>query len=358
MAAAALSTTDTPLVTPGILRRLLDDLPEDSYTPQPLRALWMFPIFASVVIGMVAIVQVNLAWYWALPISVLIGNSIAMMGLLAHEIMHGATVQPRWQQTFFGYFGFGPFLVSPDLWRFWHNGVHHGNTNVGNRDPDGFGTMKRYEKQPSTRFVVRLAPGSGRWYSYFFLFYWFTFHGQVVLWIQTAFMKGFERFHATRAKVETCLFIGLWLALGVAVGWRHSLFIIVIPMAAANFIAMSYIATNHFLRPQTDNTEPVDNSMGVRTIGLVDRLHWRFSHHVEHHYFPAMPGSGLPRVRAWFDANEPDRFVAPAHWKAVHYLYKTPRVYSTPDTLTDPDDPTRTADIADVTRALLTAPAR
>lgn len=342
---------------PSLKHRMMEALSEDTFARHPLRALWMLPPLASIVLGTLAIVRWELAWYWALPLALVMGNSYAMMGLLAHEVLHGATVKARWLQTALGYVGFGPSLISPNLWRHWHNAVHHGKTNQGNRDPDSFGTLWRYTHQPITRLVVRLAPGSRHWYSYLFLFYWFPFHGQIVLWIHTKHMKAFKRFSATRSKIETFAFLGLWVALGVWAGWRNSLFVIVIPMAIGNFIAMSYIATNHFLRPQAANYDPIDNSMGVTTPLLLDWLHFRFSHHVEHHYFPAMSGGQLPRVRAWLLANVRERYVAPPHWKAVQYLYRTPRVYRDPDTLCDPNHLTRTVNIADVTRALQAASA-
>lgn len=337
---------------------MLDDLPAEAFAPRPLRALWMLVLVASVVLGSYVIGHWNLAWYWALPIAIVMGNSYGMMGLLAHEILHGATVQTRWLQTAFAYLGFGPTLVSPDLWRFWHNGVHHGNTNVGNRDPDSFGTMARYKRSRVTRIVAATAPGSRTWYSYLFFAYWFMFHGQIALWVHTKMMPSFKRFNATRAKIETFVFLGSWIALAVWAGPRNSLFVVVIPLAIGNAVTMLYIATNHFLRPKAASGEPIDNSMSVRTLPLLDRLHWRFSHHVEHHYFPAMSGAELPRVRAWIETNVPERYVAPAHWKAVLYLYKTPRVYRDAETLCDPNDPTRTAKIADVTRALQAIPVR
>lgn len=342
----------------SLRERMLEELPEDTFARRPLRAMWMAPILASVVLGTLAIVRWELAWYWALPLAIVIGNSYAMMGLLAHEVMHGATVKARWLQTALGYVGFGPSLISPDLWRHWHNAVHHGNTNQGNRDPDSFGTLWRYKRQPITRIVSRLAPGSGHWYSYLFLFYWFPFNGQIVLWIHTRYMAAFKRFNPTRAKVETFVFLGLWIALGVWAGWRNSLFVIVVPMAVANFVAMSYIATNHFLRPQAANREPIDNSMTVTTLPLLDRMHSRFSHHVEHHYFPSVSGEQLPRVRAWLEANAPERYIAPSHWKALQVIYQTPRVYQDADTLCDPNHLDRTVKIADVTRTLQAATAR
>ncbi len=129
-------------------------------------------------------------------------------------------------------------------------------------------------------------------------------------------------------------------------------------MAIGNFVAMSYIASNHFLRPQATTREPIDFSMSVTTLPLLDRMHWRFSHHVEHHYFPSMSGAQLPRVRAWLEDHVPERYLAPAHWKALQVMYQTPRVYSDADTLCDPNDLTRTVKIADVTRTLQAASTR
>ena len=52
-----------------------------------------------------------------------------------------------------------------------------------------------------------------------------------------------------------------------------------------------------------------------------------------------MSAKHAPRVRAWLQANEADRYVSPAHWTAVAYLYRTPRVYLDATTLVDPDQP-------------------
>jgi fatty acid desaturase len=66
--------------------------------------------------------------------------------------------------------------------------------------------------------------------------------------------------------------------------------------------------------------------MSVRTLSLLDRLHFRFSHHVEHHLFPAMSGADLPRVGHGCTACA-RRVVCPAHLRALLWLYRTPRTY-------------------------------
>ena len=52
-------------------------------------------------------------------------------------------------------------------------------------------------------------------------------------------------------------------------------------------------------------------------------------------------------------ANEGDRYVTPAHWKALAYLYRTPRVYLDATTLCDPDRPDEIrADTREIAAAL------
>jgi fatty acid desaturase len=332
-----MSTATRP--TEDLRRRIKADLPADTFEPRPLRALWFVPL-ATVGFGSIAtIVVVRPAWYLCLALSLVAAQCMAASGFLAHEVLHGSVVSQKWLQTFLGYVGFAPLLVSPTLWRTWHNQVHHRRTNLGNSDPDAFGTVERFQLSPSTQFVARLAPGSRHPLSYLFFAYWFTFHGQVVLWLQSRYLRGFRRMNRRRAIAESAVSALVWLVVAVLAGPFYAIFAVLIPLVVTNFVVMSYIATNHFMRPLTKENDPLENSMSVNTLAVVDRLHFNFSHHVEHHLFPNMSGAHAPRVRAWLLEHEADRYVSPAHWKAFLYLYRTPRVYLDATTLVDPDDP-------------------
>ena len=343
-------TIDTPETT---RKRIKADLPPDTFERQPRRALWFVPLAATAVAATATIIRADAPWYADLLLGLVIGYCYAAMGFLAHEALHGALVGSRRLQNALGYLGLGPVLVSPILWRTWHNQIHHGKTNMGDADPDSFGTLARYEKAPSTRFVARLAPGSRHWSSAFFFAYWFTFHGQVVLWIQARFVRSFARLDRRRAILDTAACATVWAFVAWQAGPLGSLFAVVVPIAVANATLMSYISTNHFMRPMTETNDPIENSMSVTTLPVIDRLHFNFSHHVEHHLFPTMSAKRAPRVRAWLRANEADRYVAPAHWKALAYLYRTPRVYLDPTTLCDPDRPDEVrADTREIAAAL------
>ena len=140
-----------------------------------------------------------------------------------------------------------------------------------NADPDSFGTLGRYQKMPSTRFVARLAPGSRHWTSAFFFAYWFSFHSQVVLWIQSKYMRSFANLNRRRAKLDTLGSVAFWVALASIAGWR-SLYVIVIPLIIANATVMSSSRRITSCAPRPRLTTQ-SNSMSVTTLKLfIDRV--------------------------------------------------------------------------------------
>ncbi len=344
------------MTTDNQVRQLRDqlkaELPKDTFTPERWRLIWFAPLIALLIACWYALSQWNLPWYLCLAISLIIGNTFGSLGFLSHEVSHGAMgIQGRWKNLFAG-IGFAPFLVTPDFWHRWHNLAHHGNTNMGDKDPDSFGTLKRYERDPRQKKLLKLAPGSGTWYSYLFLFYSFTLHSQAVLWLQTKHRSEFAGFDRPRAIRQMFALLAFWVVLGFILGAKAALFGLLIPHLVGNAVIQSYILTNHFLRPQTDINNPIDNSMSLKSWPILDKLHFNFSHHVEHHLFPRMPMNKAPRLRQWFLDNMPERYVCPPHSVALKYLYATPKVYADALTLIDVNAPSFQVDLVDLNRQL------
>lgn len=313
------------------------DLPPEVFRRRPLRCLYMVPLLAIVVLGSVATVALPVPWYLAAVLSIAVGNFHASMLFLAHEIGHGATVRTRWLQKALMYPGGAAFLLSPFLWHTWHNTSHHGYTNRADQDPDLFGTLDRFlTRPPLARSAVKAAPGSGYLVSAMYLFTFFTIQGQSVLWARWRELPGYGRLRRKRAVVDTGLFAAMWILIAVAIGSRGTLFAVVIPMAVANFVVLSYVVTNHMLRPLTDHTDSLGTAMSVTTFRVFDRMHFHFSHHVEHHLFPSMPTSMAPRVRASLVRCFGDRYLCPPHGSALRMVFRTPRIYDGPRLLVDP----------------------
>ena len=344
-------TNDAPVGDENAMRRRIRaDLGPAPFKVRPWRYGWFVVHQAIIWSSIACIVVVGPPAPVCAVLGLLVGTTLAAQAFLAHETLHGALGGPKWLRTFVGWLGFGPEIIPPGFWVRWHNVVHHGNTNNGDSDPDNFGTVRRYERNPGLARFVKLAPGSGTWYSYLFLFYSFTFHAQLVLHMQAKHRRDFAGMNRRLHIWQSAACVVPWVAIA-AVSGRAAVYTVLIPFFTVNAIGQSYILTNHFLRPMAPTNNPIDNSMSVRSWKLVDPLLFRFSHHVEHHLFPKMPSPGAPAVRQWIEEHEAARYVCPTHGDAVRMLYRTPRVYRDATTLSNPDG-SDAIDIAGIEAAL------
>jgi len=181
-----------------------------------------------------------------------------------------------------------------------------------------------------------LTPGSGNLRGVFYLPIWFIAHAQIVLWIQSYRCIGFESLDRRRAAAESISMALLWIWLGLHLGPYLSLLIIGLPIMIANTIIMSYISTNHLLRPLVDSPDTLESTMSVTTHRWLDLVHFNFSHHVEHHLFPSMSSRYAPLVREKLREYTNGRYLAPPHWTAFRMVFLTPRVHDIDGALIDP----------------------
>lgn len=310
-------------------------LPEHVFAREPWRLMYAGVLILIIIACGWGAMQTP--WYIALPLAVLAGNCYAAFMFFGHEVAHGAVIRSRRVQELILYLCCAPYCLSPKLWRVWHNGVHHGHANVPDRDPDHFGTLERYQTLGRwRRFVTSLAPGSGNPLSIFFPFLFFTAQCQGVLWIDSKDNSDYASLRRWRAKLDSFAMLSGWVLLGILTGWPGALFVVIIPMLTANFVLMSYIVTNHLLRPLGEKPSSIDGTMGVTTLGILDLVHFNFSHHIEHHLFPATSSRHYPKIRAILRELAGDRYIAPAHWWALYVLYRTPRVYDGYTELVEP----------------------
>ncbi len=276
-------------LAPGIIRLALRaELPPHVFHPQPSRALIAVALIAAIIVTDIAILALEPVRTVAAPLSVLSGVLSASLFFLGHECVHGSIVQRRWLQDLLASAAFIIFVLSPTFWRTWHNNVHHLLTNSPEDDPDNFDGLESYHQSRLVRLLVALTPGTGRRRTLLYFAVWFTVHVQVVQWYQSHRCRGFTTLNRRRAAIETFVMAVFWLVLAWAIGIYGTLLVIVLPMIVANAIIMSYIATNHLLLPLNAGSNPLDDSMSVITHPLLNRIHFNFSYHVEHHFFPAI----------------------------------------------------------------------
>ena len=319
-----------------LARRIRGELPPEAFGTNPMRLLIAALLLAAILGLSICLATLPLPVYAAIPGALLLGNLYVSLFFLGHEVGHGAVSRVRAVQTLVMYFAFAIFFLSPHLWRVWHNRVHHGYTNRAAYDPDNFGDVESYERYPSTNFLLKVGPGSGHWLSVIYFPTWFTILSQGVLWVKSRRLAGFAPLNRARAGADSALMAALWIALGAWLGAYRSLITILIPMMTANAVAISYISTNHLLRPQVDRSDVLASSMSVTTYRWLDRLHFNFSHHVEHHLVPSMNTSYAPLAKEVLQRLAGARYLAPRHWQTLILLFRTPRVQDGNRALVDP----------------------
>lgn len=311
-------------------------LPESVFQRNPARLGYFFS-FLAMNISLIAIVMtLNPAWYVKLLIAFAIGQLNTSIGFFAHETLHGSIVKSRRLQDMIGMIALAPFFVSPTYWRYWHNALHHGNTQLIYKDPDAFPTLSVYKRSKYMRFVFDLSPGSRNPISYLYFFYWFSFQSI----INTSYMRFKNKMWANmdHAKV-TREFILILMALGTYVyfvGSENFLWLVLIPFFVQNYSILSYISTNHNISPLTKINDPLENSLTVTTNRFQEMFHLNFGYHVEHHLFPRVSCAHSKKIHMLLKEMYPTKYKHMPKWEALKHLYRTPRIYKNSNELIHP----------------------
>jgi len=235
-----------------------------------------------------------------------------------------------------GLFSVAPALISPHLWRYWHNRIHHRSFNVAGFDPDSFGLASERKGSTFDGFLRWFAPG-GRCSTYVTLLVGFTVHGQRVLWSHSRAWSRSNSFSRQRAGLETLAQVVGWVGVGWWLGGVTAIFVIVLPMLVMNVVLLGYILTHHSLSPLTedDNASVLETTMSVTTHPWLDAIHCNLSHHVEHHLFPTVDSRWYPLIRRALRNEAPDRYSCPRHGRALRAVLRSPRPYYGLDALVD-----------------------
>ena len=283
--------------------------------------------------------------------SIFLGLLYGSLGLLTHELLHGSVIKISLFARILAWFGFFIFGLSPELWLTWHNKVHHFNTNQSGKDPDSFGLWDDFKTFPMTQFILNRSPGSKHFLSYVYLPLNFSNQVMTVMWFMLwrGDQKLYASVHRKVAVTETLLMYCVWILFFVLFGWKSAVMTLVIPSLIANLIVSSYILVQHLFCPLAESDDPLETSLSVSTLSVLDRIHFNFSHHVEHHLFPELGHKQLPRVREILLREFPGRYRFMSHRAAIYQLMTTPRVYQNLHALFDPKTG-KTVDVASVGR--------
>jgi fatty acid desaturase len=319
------------------VRELQSELPKEIFKKEPMRLKYGVFFLVSMAAIVYSFMNFEMSWLVKLPLAIIMGMFTGGFTFLGHEILHGAIVKNRKAQDILGFFTFLPFMISPTYWRYWHNVLHHGNTQLLYKDPDAFPTRMVWKRSKFMQFVFPLSPGSGYFRSYFYFFYWFSFQAFLNQIYMRFGNKMWEKMNHKKVTVEFVLQMALIVGYMNFIGPENWIWLGVIPFMVMNYTVMSYISTNHNLSPYTKTNDPLVNSLDVTNHPLLELVHLNFGYHTEHHLYPSMPMSKAKIVHKKLKEKYPDRFQVMPKAKALKLLYSTPRIYKNREVLVHPD---------------------
>lgn len=326
-----------PSGIPNYRQQLRKVLPPD-ILDRSLASLWWFPVHAAIIGTSFWLLASHFTWWMAPLLSLVIGHSFACMGFLAHDIGHGASVRSPLLRDFLSGAGFSPLFISPLLWRKWHNSDHHNNTQVEGLDPDHLFTIEDYKNNAVLRGLYKLSPLARN----LVIFGSFTFRmtqqteRMLITYLRSKKVSGREKFTMVAQSVAQLSF---WVVLTSLLGSQVFIWGYFVPVLVANAIAISYIATNHFLNPLADERDVLATSLSVTLPGplsWLDPWHSHFGAHVAHHLFPGAPASRARQIELKIMELWPDRYHCMPITQALKHLWNTPWIYEDKTTFIDP----------------------
>lgn len=317
-------------------KRVAPALPEKFFERNPARLLYAAAFWAVNALLAYFVVTLDLHWTLKVLAGFVIGQFNGSLAFISHEALHGSIIKNKYLQDLLAFFAFAPFLMSPTYWRFWHNRLHHGNTQYILKDPDAFPTMAVYRQSKFMQRLFNWTPGAKTIRSYFYFFFWFSFQSFLNQIYMRFGNKMWDEMKHTRVSIEFSLLLLMMGSLIYWVGAENFAYLVFIPFIVQNYTIMSYISTNHNISPLTKVNDPLVNSLTVTTNAIADFFHLNFGYHVEHHIFPRMSGAYTKKVHFELKKQFPETYQYMKKSDALRLLYGTPRIYKNHTTLINP----------------------
>ncbi|MBS1716105.1 MAG: fatty acid desaturase [Armatimonadetes bacterium] len=325
---------------PNYRQQLKKVLPPEYLEPEYGNLAWFLVHFAIIGAGFYALH--NYFSYWmALPVALVIGHSFACMGFLGHDVCHGGAVKNIALRDLLAGVAFSPLWIGPYLWRRWHNGEHHGNTQVEGVDPDHLFTIEHYRNSAILRFLYFIPPIFRNLIIFSSFSYRMT-QQSMRMWGTYMLSPKSTAHEKWTLFWQWLLPLAFWVTVSSMLGVNVFVWGYFVPLLVGNAIAISYIVTNHFLNPldEPDEADPLSHSLSVtlpKWLSFLDPWHQYFGAHVAHHMFPMAPAKHARQIEAKIAELWPDRYHVMPIMTALKLLWQTPWVYEDKTTLLDPN---------------------
>ena len=304
-------------ITAENLLRIRAALPAAAFQPDPRKLVWMSLHAAIFFAAHAAVARIGLSPWLLVPIGIA-AASLSCLGFYSHDLAHGSILRPGRAQRAAELFFWGLLMIAPTIWRRVHNQSHHVHYNTF-ADPDR--QFMVAEARESTRWYVRFLYPNAEVFPWnplvFVHFVPYVVRNTVAALLPARWKPAvvpnrpdYEPHETAVIVAELLALAALQAALFVLTGGKTLPYLI---MAAGtqcitSCITMSYIFTNHFINPLSDEPDPITGTTSVIVPVWLDRVHANFSYHTEHHLFPALNSDYYPALSRLLAKLYPDTY--------------------------------------------------
>jgi fatty acid desaturase len=315
-------------------KQLKKDLPENFFEKDPYRVCWTICLFSLSSMGFMALMTFKLEMFPKIVLGVLVGYVNTLLYHTLHELMHGSVLGKKNLEDAIGLVGYLPLLVSPTMWRYWHNEMHHERTQQGRLDPLCWPTLDEYQNSTTWQRLFPYTPGSGFKRSYVSLFFFFFYQVQSFQWYGR--FKRSEISTATNWRISfEMLFqysvVGFFMYLA---GIENFFFCTVIPFLVHNFLISLHMLKQNSLMPMTEVNDPLANTVSTKAVAPI--LAYYDVHHVEHSIYPEVPFFRLRNVKNQLKQKYKTQYKELSVWKSFQLLFRAPKVYKNNEEFINP----------------------
>lgn len=301
-------------------------LNQECFKPNQSRINYVALVLAIAFLCIVLIKNENLGLFFKCALAIVLGLAFALMAFLGHEVSHGSVTTSRYLRPILEFVLGIPLIISPSLWKYWHNGLHHRFTEVFGIDPDALLTDSEFKRRRWYFYLYLLSPGSQKLISYLFFPLIFLVHKWKIFIFDLFMNPVFKKADKTKITLETIFQSFIWVLVLRGEQVEQVLLILVLPTCLASLVMTSFIITNHSVSMATE--DPLEHSLSLKSTFLQSTIFLNFGLHTEHHIFPELSGAHLPEVRAILIEYFPEKYKSKSHYQALRDVFRFPKVRS------------------------------
>ena len=299
------------------IREVKKLLPREALSPDPHKLIYLFGYFIILFFAYLLFhFRNNLIYYFLLTI--LVTHCLSCIGFLSHELSHNSIIRNKKYRYILEVVSWGINLIPATLWNRVHNHTHHIQTNTIN-DPD-----RQYftsEKTAGTNLYTKIFypnKKSLKWnpvVAFHFIPYIFrniisSFYSKNSKPAIVPFKPKYSSKQRAKIVVELVVIILFQITIFNLVGRNLLAYFFASPLSYlfTSAVFNTYIFTNHFLNPIHEHSDPLLGTTTVEVPALLNKLHFNFSYHTEHHLFPSMNSKFYPELSKILQTKYPDRY--------------------------------------------------